>query len=119
MGYEMEGAWGAIRPICGCHGDEEIEMTIQEGPHSLFYACPKYHPENRAPGERACANRINLIEYQKMVEKLTSELAEAEANHGSADLTNWKWKERGTEFAVTKHEKGKVTVSITNKRALK
>ena len=66
--YEIAEAWKYIKPKCGCHGENKIDMVIQEGPASLFYACPKYHPENREPGERACNNRLNLIEYQKMVE---------------------------------------------------
>ena len=117
--YGIDASWKNVTPICGCHENERIEMTIQEGPHSLFYACPKYHPENRAPGERACNNRINLIEYQKMLEKLMGEIAEADCMMGSVDLTNCTWKSKGTEFKVLEHNGDKVTVSIKNIRAMK
>lgn len=117
--YEFNDAWKMIKPVCGCHGDEQVEMTIQTGPHSLFYSCPKYYPQNRKDGERACANRINLIEYQKMVEKLTGEIAEAEVNGGSVNLKNMKWKEKGIEYHVIDHKKDMLTVSIVNKKALR
>ena len=119
MGYEIEASWKNITPICGCHGDERIEMVIQQGPHSLFYACPKYHPENRKPGEKACNNRINLIEYQKMLEKLMGEIAEADCTLSPTDLTNLRWKSKGIEFVVLEHDGEKAVVSIKNVRAMK
>lgn len=117
--YDMDDSWKNVTPICGCHGDERVEMTIQQGPHSLFYACPKYRPENRKPGEKACNNRINLIDYQKMLERLMSEIAEADATMGTVDLTNCRWKNHGTEFRVLEHDGAKVTVEIKNLRAMK
>ena len=46
----IRGFWNSVQVICGNHCNEQIEMTVQEGPSSLFYACPKYHPENRTEG---------------------------------------------------------------------
>ena len=116
--YELESFWQNVTPVCGCH-NERVEMTIQQGPLSLFYACPKYHPENREPGERACNNRINLVDYQKMIEKLMNEIAEADFEMRSVDLTNFSWKSKGIEFKVLEHEGDKAVVEIKNLKAMK
>lgn len=117
--YEIAEAWKYIKPKCGCHGENKIDMVIQEGPASLFYACPKYHPENREPGERACNNRLNLIEYQKMVEKLTGMIAEADCEGGTVDLTNFHWSAKGVEYNVLEHKGDHITVEIKNIRAMR
>ncbi len=118
--YTSDADWQKICPVCGNHKGEHIEMIINEGPHSMFYSCPKYYPENRTEDERACANRINLIEYQKMVEKLNDMIADAACNGGKIDLTNYTWTEKGIQYKVVSHntKTDTLTVEILNKKAL-
>ena len=114
----IENSWKNIVPICGNH-KERVEMVINNGPHSMFYSCPKYYPENRTKEERACNNRINLIEYQKMVDKLMGMIAEAEVNGETVDLTNFSWSSKGTEYKVLEHDGDKLYVQILNLRAMR
>jgi ribosomal protein L15 len=94
-------------------------MEIQEGPSSLFYACPKYKMENREPDERACSNRLSLEDYTKMLEHLHKLIIESEANDEKIDLTNYTWKDRkGTEYKVLSQQGNKLKIQVYNKRAL-
>ena len=116
----IDNSWKNIIPICGNHKDgERIEMVITQGPHSMFYSCPKYRPENRDANERACNNRINLIEYQAMVDHLNNLIAESACSGGSVDLTNHTWEKKGTRFTVLEHSGEKIVVKILNLRAMR
>ena len=117
--YEIKEFWNHVTPVCGCHGDNKVKMIIHEGPHSLFYSCPKYYPDSREEGEVACNNRINLVEYQKMLEKMMWKIAEAEAEMGSVNLTNFKWSSKGIDYKVLKHENDEIEVEIKNIRAMR
>lgn len=117
--YSIDGAWQNIIPICGNHNGEMVQMTINQGPHSMFYSCPKYYPENRTSGERACNNRINLIDYQAMVDHLMDKIAAEEHANNSIDLTNYSWKKKGTIFRVLKQEGRILYVEIKNVKAMK
>lgn len=117
---DIDKPWDKIKPICGCHKDERIEMTINSsGAYSLFYSCPKYYPQNRKDGEKACSNRINLIEYENMVEYISSEIADAKMNGGTVDMTNHKWKKKGIEYKILNHTDDNIDVSIVNLKALR
>lgn len=116
----IENSWGNINPVCGNHKEgEPVKMSITQGPHSMFYSCPKYYPENRTREERACNNRINLIEYQAMVDHLNGLIAEASVNGGTVDLTNHRWEKKGIRYRVLDHTGDKITVEILNLRAMK
>lgn len=119
--YSMNNGWNRIIPVCGNHSEEEcIEMTVNEkGQFSLFYSCPKYYPENREVGEKACNNRINLIDYEIMVNTLMEKIAKAKLEGNVLDLTNFKWSRKGTDFRVIKHENDKIWVEIKNLRSMK
>ena len=114
----IDKPWKRIRVVCGCH-EEPIDMSVNErGEHSTFYSCPKYYPENRKPGEKACANRISLPDYENMVTKLSEMIAEAEMGGGKICLTNYAWERKYTQFKVLSHERKEIVVSIVNKKAL-
>lgn len=117
---EIDRAWEKIRPICACHGEQEIELTINDrGQHSLFYSCPKYYPQNREKGEVACNNRINLIDYEKMVTYLSEKIANGQLNGGNIDMTNHHWKSKGIEFSVVRHTPKEIVVAIKNRKAMR
>jgi hypothetical protein len=84
------------------------------------YACPKYRPENRTENERACNNRLNLIDYEKMLAHISELLYSAEMQGSVLNLKNYKWKDKkGTEFKVLEYENGKLVISVLNVRAIK
>lgn len=110
--------WQSIEIYCSNH-DEPVKMTIQQGPHSLFYSCPKYYPDNRGEYERACSNRINLVDYEAMINYISELLMDAELNNRADNLTNVNWKSKGIEFYIIEHTKDKIKIKMLNKKALK
>lgn len=115
----IKGSWATTRVVCGNHGEDlSIDMIIESGPHSMFYACPKYRPENREKCERACFNRINFVEYENMLTHIADMLVEADENGTVFDLTNHSWEKKGIEYKVISHSSKEMVVSVLNKKAL-
>lgn len=116
----IKNFWKKIILVCGnCH-DEEIIMQLIQGPSSLFYACPKYYPENRKQGELACPNRINLIDYEKMVDYFSTRLEESLLSGCKENLTNVTWEYKKTiVFKVIKHTDEELKISMYNKKAFR
>lgn len=114
----IQNIWQKIELYCGVHS-EPIKMEIQEGPHSLFYACPKYYPENRDIGERACANRINLVDYEAMINYISKLLIDADVNNEKLVLANYKWTMKSIQFEIFEHEGEMIKIKMINKKALK
>lgn len=119
----VKNFWNMVELYCGNHnyqdGDEIIKMTPKEGPLSLFYSCPKYYPENRDELERACANRLDLVNYEKMIDHLSKLFEEAELNGSKVNFKNHKWKEKGIEYEVFEHTEKSIKVKMINRKALK
>ena len=116
----LKGSWKYVQVVCGNHGDQnDIIMTIQQGPHSLFYACPKYFPDNREPEEPPCVNRINLIDYEKMLSYIADVMVNAERNGEICNLTNYKWEKNGIQFMVLSHTDEKLIIKMFNKKSFR
>lgn len=118
----IKNFWNNIRIFCGNHRENHtIELMPHEGAEGMdmFYSCPKYYPESRSEDEKACGNRINLIEYQKMVEYLSDKIEDAEEERKTVNLTGYQWSnKRGITFTVLRHDKEHIDVLVYNKRAL-
>lgn len=116
----VKNLWKNITLVCGCNHCMETEMKLVQGPSSLFYACPRYYPENREKGEKACANRINLIDYEKMVDHFSEEFENSIMEGCNVDLTNSEWVyKKQIVFRVLGHKNGQLKVSMYNKKAIK
>lgn len=115
----IRGFWQTTTLVCGNHpGRKEVVMTLQQGPKNLFYACPKYHPENRSEDENPCANRISLKEFERMLDKIFDVLEKADENGVVMNLANYTWTYRGVDFKVLSHTTKDMKVSALNRRAL-
>jgi hypothetical protein len=115
----ITGTWSSVKLVCAHRHKEPVVMELRQGPSSLFYACPKYYPENRDEGERACNNRLNLVDYERMLAHINALLYEAEFMGEKPNLTNHKWKDaKGTEYKILLHEKEEFVVEMFNKRAI-
>lgn len=117
MPYMITGSWCDIKLMCVNH-EKPVEMTLQQDPHSLFYACPKYFEENREEGEHKCANRLNLIEFNRMLDYINTQLCEEAAENNAICLTNHSWKQRGIEFKILSHNSSGIVVGCLNRKAL-
>ena len=115
--YLVNGVWAEVSLYCGNH-NEPIEMTIQKGPFSLFYACPKYFSENRAEGEHICANRLNLVDFEKMLDHINEILCTEAMDNNNVNLKNHSWKYKGIEIKILVHNTDKICVQCINRPAL-
>lgn len=115
--------WQKVELYCGNRHEVPVRMDIQQGPTTVFYACPKYHEYNREPGEKACANFLYVNEYEKMLAHISAILIEADKNNEIPNLTGYKWSENGVDFEVFEHitekSKEKIKIKMFNRRANK
>ena len=112
--------WNKIDVFCGCHDEcSPVRLIPHEGPHSMFYSCPKYYPENRNENEIACANRLNLIELEEAIERISREMEDG-GTFSVVNLRGFKWKnKKSTEFKVIRHDNTGISLSIRNIRSLR
>lgn len=119
----ITGLWKGIKLVCGNHtvdNDSEYpELIIQSGPYSMFYACPKGDEINREFGELPCYNRINLIDYEKMLEHISSMIIDAEQNDESVCLKNHKWKDKSRFYEIISHKNDIIVVKMVDTLAIK
>lgn len=115
----IKNLWKNTTFYCG-HGHEmPIEMYYKDGPLSMFYACPKYYPENRTKNERACSNRLNFVDAEAIIEKFSAIIEEKEADNTFFDFTNFSFKYRSIEVKVLEYSLDSVKLQIINRKALK
>ena len=131
MSY-ITGSWENVHLYCGCHrkpktlpdgtlSSEEVlvEMELKNGPSSVFYSCPHYYPQHRFPGEKACYNRLNLSDCEKMLSHIADVVIDADEKGIVADVTNMEWKVKGVEFKVLRADEGRTDVRVINNPALR
>lgn len=114
----IRNLWEQIELRCGCHESHPI-MTIQTKGVTPFYACPKYYPENRDYGEKACVNHIGINDFDKMLKIIEKELRDGEDNFEQVNLTNLKFKIGAMDFQVEQQVEDKIKINVVNKNALK
>ncbi len=116
----IKGLWENVTLYCNHRHETPVEMVVEQGPKTVFYACPKYHEYNREEGEKACANFLYLNEYEKMLTKISSLFEEADKEGEILNLTNYKWTENGVDFEIFEHKKingkDKIKVKMVNRK---
>lgn len=115
----ITGAWDNLTLICGAkHAtDDEIEMVYKQTETDLFYACPKYYPENRGEDECPCMNRISIAEAEKMLSVITDKI-EAEEEAGNVFFPeNYRFKTTIGEYKIKVFNDKEKRIVAFNKRA--
>ena len=114
----IKGFWQTTILVCANHPDgKEVVMSLKQGPKNLFYACPKYEPDNRTGDECACANRISLKEFENMLGKIFDVLEKADESNTVMNLANYSWKARGVQFKVLSHTNTDIKISVLSPKA--
>ena len=115
----IKGSWQNIRLVCGNHGnDYSHEMIIHQGREgmSTFYSCPCYRNIlNKEINGRSCNNRLNIIDYQNMLDTIMNERYDDNGNETS--LLGYKWSKKGIDYSIINEDK-KITVVMLNKKAI-
>ena len=113
----ITNSWDDVTLVCCNRHTEPIPMVIQQGPASLFYACPKY--KDHEIDERACNNRLSLIDYTALLQHLHNVIVQGELRDERINLTNYTWKDKkGTVYKVLKHDGSKLVIQVENRRAM-
>lgn len=115
----IKNLWKMTHFYCSHRHEIPIEMSYNEGPHSLFYSCPKYYPDKREPGERACSNRLNFVDAENILNILSNMIEEDERNDKFCDYTNKEFDYKTIHIKVLRYETGRVDLEILNRKALK
>lgn len=127
----VENLWSMVRLFCGNHHEKPCQMLPHNAPSgkmaqslygsslNMFYSCPKYYPENRAPEEKCCRNHISMNEFEKMLAHISDALAKYEETGGTVNLTGEKWKSRqGVIYEIVRHDEKHIDVMCLNKKNL-
>lgn len=112
----IKNIWDITTFYCGHNHKEPVKLQIQQGINSLFYACPKYKKENRSDDERVCANRLNLINAQKIIEYY-SDLIEKEGFE-KANITGATYNFKTIHTKVIKHTLTQLDIEILDTKAI-
>lgn len=116
----IKNLWKQVVLICGNHHKKEVVMNLKEGPSSLFYACPKYYPENRLPEERACVNRLNLVDFERMLDHISRKIMDNMERDIAVNLTGYQFKDKkGTQYKILLHTDEEIKIEVLNRRAIK
>lgn len=117
----MLGVWNRVKIYCINH-DIPIPMKIASNTEKIktpFYACNNYFPENQDDSHPPCPNRLNLDDYQGLVLKFCSIVAE---NNVATDLTNYTFDYRGVRqkisVRVLKYTDDEIRLGIINRTVL-
>ena len=111
--------WEKIKLICGNNGDDySNEMSIYEGNAGMtpFYSCPKFVSIYADKGGRSCNNRLNIVDFEKMLEYVTDEKYTDDGDVVS--LVGMKWTKKGVDFKVIKEDDDYIYIVMTNKKAI-
>lgn len=114
----VKNLWKHIEVVCGNHEKDYPVMGLKQGHRSLFYSCPKYYPEARQPGERACKNHVSTDDFEKILEKLSEEAEKQMINGQKICLKNLKFKVKTIEVEVIYHVDDVIKLKVKNKKAL-
>ena len=118
--YLVSNIGAKIHLCCGNSHTEREEMTIESGPHGVFFSCPKYRQENRSAGEPPCFNRLSVAEYEKMLTRLSQEYIQAdETGTKVLSLQGLTWTDRHITYTVVEDTSHSLWVQVLNVPALK
>lgn len=118
----VKNLWDKIKVYCIHNHEKPIEFQLQTG-KTTYYGCPKWHEENREPGERKCANRLNLDDYQGLVLKFLKVISDSEKDFTQVDFTNYEYDYNGPRakihVKVLKYTDSEIRLGILNKTSIK
>ena len=92
----IRNLWSITKICCGCH-EEPIAMRLQNGPKSVFYACPEI--------------------VEQILDILGEKIEEAEQKGEEINLTNYRFTHKMVECVVLSHSPFSLKISLKNKRA--
>ncbi len=115
----IKNLWKMTTFYCSYRHKEPVKMEIIQGPSSPFYACPKYYPQNREEGEPACPMRMNFVDAEGVLNKLSEIIDNDENNDIYKDYTNYEFDYKTIHIKVLKYKEGQIDLDIFNRKAMR
>ena len=113
----IKNLWKNTTFYCMNHEKYEV-MEIRQGPKEIFYACPKYYPDNRSEGEKPCMNNMYIQIAQQAVEHFAGIIEEYEKQGIDVNIKGEKWVNKNVEFKVLEHKRDSLKIGILNRKFL-
>ena len=117
--YDIVNNWQNIRFVCCRNHKTPQEMKLLSSPKAIFYACPKYFPDNRDKDEPACVNSIFMNDAEKAVKKINDMLGSAAMEDNELNLENVKFTIDNVDYHVIKDDNGKLDISVNNRKVVR
>ena len=119
----LSNFWDGVTLYCMNGHEEPVPMIYKEG-NSLFFACPRYmladenHPDGHRRNEPACPNRLSYYDAEKIISRLSEQVAESLVNDEVCDYTGYQFKFKNIHVRVLHYSEGDIRLGILNKGAL-
>ncbi len=117
--YDVINGWKNIRFVCCKNHKEPQQMQEMAKANSIFYACPKYFPENRDKDEPACINAIFINDAEKAVKEINDRLGAAAMKEQELNMANVKFTIDNVDYTVLKDDNGKMDVAVYNRKMVR
>ncbi len=118
----VQNLWKSTQVVCASCSGKDIEkmpkMELKAGTRSMFYACPKYYPENRQKGEIACVNHVSTDDFQRILDVLSEEVDKNLMFGQSSYLVGFSFKVKTIDVKVVEQTDEKIVVSVLNHKAV-
>lgn len=98
--------WKLTKFVCGNDHDEECEMKIDTDYEKLMYRCPK------------CRNKFSINDCQKIVDRISKVIYNAEMNNEIFDLEDYQYRDKGMHVKVIKYDRDEIKIAVKNTKEL-
>ncbi len=119
MKYSVLNSWENIHFLCTHRHKTAQPMTIMSSPRAVFYACPKYFPDNREEGEPSCVNAIFLTDAEKAVGAINDRLGKAAVSDEEVNLANYRFTIDNVDYHVLRDEDGQIDIEVLNRKVVR
>lgn len=109
----VKNLWSVVAFCCGNH-EELIQMELKEGPHSVFYACPRY--SEKYMGGTGCPNRMSTVQAEEILNLISEKMEKAAKSGKTLNLTHAKFTYQGVECHIIEHTDHSIVVKVKNNR---
>lgn len=99
----IKNLWNLTKLNCGNGHEELIPMELQPKGKELIYKCPH------------CKNYITVKEFEKIINKISKMIFDAEMNNEMANFSNYKWTEKGIKIQIIEHEDDNFIITAKNR----
>ena len=99
----IKNLWKSTTICCDNCDEKNIEMVLQPKGKDYIYKCPK------------CKNYITVKEFERIINKISKMVFEAEMNNEIANFSGYKWTDKGLKVLIKEHNDTKFIILVKNR----